>query len=470
MFEIHIKPKKILIIGDSILDTYIEGDVSRISPEAPIPVVKIKNKGNKLGGAANVASNITSLKMSCTLISSIGTDSYGENFKKLLEDKKIDNILFKTKKTTTTKVRIMGNNQQVIRLDFEDFDELNIKTENRILETVVQKLASFDAVIISDYGKGFCTEKVCKKIISESQKRNIPVIIDPKGKSWKKYSGAFLICPNFKETQDICKFSIENRDGDVEKAGFFITKKYGINNILVTRSEKGMSLVNKNEVVHFRTAAKEVFDVCGAGDTVIAALTVMLVSEKSLEESVNYANIAASITVSKSGTYSVTLDELRKELNDSDFLDTSLDFLKEKLVDYRKEGKKIVFTNGCFDIIHKGHINYLAEAKKLGDLLIVGLNSDKSVNQLKGIGRPLNKQKDRAAVLSALSFVDFVVIFNEENPQKIIEAIQPDILVKGGDYKIENIVGREIAKKTVIIPFKKGYSTSSIITKIKDYV
>ncbi|MCS7233100.1 MAG: bifunctional D-glycero-beta-D-manno-heptose-7-phosphate kinase/D-glycero-beta-D-manno-heptose 1-phosphate adenylyltransferase HldE [Synergistetes bacterium] len=464
---------KILVIGDVMLDRYYYGEVNRISPEAPVPVVRVCEEKVSPGGAGNVAVNLVNLGCKVFLAGALGEDSSGELLKKALLDKGIDvSGLILRSCPTITKVRILGGRQQVVRVDFEEVSPLKRAEEEIVLDWFLEEIRDSKCVVISDYGKGFCTTSLCRFVIEESKRFGIPVIVDPKGPDWKKYEGAFIVTPNVKELGEVYGKGVPNVDKDIEKAGFEVLYKYKLENLLVTRSEKGMTLFESGNIHHIPTKAREVFDVSGAGDTVVATLAACIATGRDLVDSARLSNIAAGVVVGKIGTAPITLSELEEALRNSSFKLSieskikSFDETIELVRRWKRDGFKIVFTNGCFDLLHVGHIYSLEEAKKRGDKLIVGLNSDSSVRRLKGEGRPLVPQEDRARMLAALEFVDCVVIFDEDTPEKLISLIRPDVLVKGGDYKVEEVVGREYAREVHIVPLFKGYSTTSLVRKI----
>lgn len=470
-----VKNQKIIVIGDIMLDKYYYGEVKRISPEAPVPVVGIKKEKQVLGGAANVASNLKNIGCIVELFGVVGNDANKDNLAALLKERDIVFTAFTSdERQTVTKTRIIGLNQQMLRLDFEDTIPIGEKIENEIIDYFGRTINdAVKTVIISDYGKGTCTPKVCRDIILKCKAKGITTIIDPKGVDWSKYEGAEFITPNTKELGDIIGETVINEDTTIEKIGTKIKNEYNIGNLIVTRSEKGMTLINNDEIVHIPTVAKEVFDVSGAGDTVVATLAAFLSTGLNVVDSLELANISAGFVVSKAGTYAIHNDELMAAFNDiyddvnankKIFSNTEVMVLVDKL---KANNKVCVFTNGCFDILHMGHLSYLQQAKALGDVLIVGLNSDESVKRLKGESRPINNQIARANMLAALHFIDYVVVFEEDTPKELIKLISPNILVKGGDYKIEDIVGREYADKVEVIPFLEGYSTTKIINEIQ---
>ncbi len=462
-----------LIVGDVMLDKYLYGSVTRISPEAPIPVVNITGRKVMPGGAANVAANVRSLGANVILFGIIGDDEDGKTLNRIFDSTGIVyGGIRSSERITTVKTRIIGKGQQVVRFDEEKSEESDQKIEQELLFHIREEMRNSDIVIISDYNKGVCTESLLNDIISMAKRIGIPVVVDPKEKEWTKYIGADFITPNYKEFCEAVGRTVENTEEAIKSASAGLFEKFNLTNLLVTRSEHGMTLVERNKTRTFEAMARSVYDVSGAGDTVLAAMSVLLAAGLDSAEAVELSNIAAGISVSHSGTYCVTFDELEsffEELNDvTDSKRMNMDELYNKLSVWKKDGKKIVFTNGCFDILHAGHVTYLQKARNMGDVLVVGLNSDVSVKRLKGEGRPVNKENDRAILIAALAAVDAVVVFDQDTPLDLIKAVEPDVLVKGGDYRIEDIVGREYAKETVVIPLLEGRSTTGIIEKIEN--
>jgi len=468
--DLHqLKQGKILIVGDIILDEYLQGTVSRVSPEAPVPVLRPDDRELRLGGAANVASNVKSLGSKVELLGVVGKDTAAKELRALLKIKSIRASLTNSDKTTVHKHRLLAGQQQLLRLDREEsFTKKDwLATKN----SFSKKLKGFKAVIVSDYGKGTLVD--VPFLIKESKKRNIPVFIDPKGNNFSKYKGAYIITPNFLE------FSTEvggvSSESDFTNKANKLIKKLALQALLVTRGQEGMTLFKKDggqiKRTDFPTEAKDVFDVTGAGDTVIASLASAQSGGMSLEDSVKLANVAAGIVVGKSGTATPSLVELSLSLNADDSLISNSE-IKDLVKAAKKDSKKIVFTNGCFDLLHPGHITYLSEAKKLGDRLIVALNTDRSVKRLKGNKRPINNLRHRALQVAALDSVDWVTSFSQDTPLKLIKELEPDVLVKGQDYKIKDIVGsKEVLSKggqVKAIKLVKGFSTSKLIKKIKD--
>lgn len=464
------KRKKICIIGDIMLDRYLYGKANRISPEAPIPVVLLEKESISLGAAAYVALNLVNLDAGCILIGKIGEDENGKIIKRLLEENKIDNFLIENKNyKTITKTRIISSHQQMLRIDEEKIEPLEDREELAIIDYIKSKINEINSIIISDYAKGVCTENLCRLIIDIANSNNIKVFIDPKKNNWKKYQNSYLINPNLKELSEYVGFEIKNEDPEVEKILNQIYSELKIQNICAKRSEKGITLYNGKSCVHFPAEPIEVYDVTGAGDTVIAVITFMLSLGHDIEESVFVANKAASVVIQKAGTVPIRYDEFISiiEKKEKSKL-VNLNDLKAIIEDLRKKNKKIVFTNGCFDILHAGHVIYLEKAKELGNVLIVGVNTDSSIKKIKGEKRPIQNQQDRTKILSSIESVDFIVLFDEPTPEKLIEIIKPDVLVKGSDYKVEEIVGREYAGQTITIDYLEGKSTTSIVNKIKE--
>ena len=484
------KKSKILIIGDAMLDKYFLGSTERISPEAPVPVLKVESEILKPGGAANVASNISSLGQDTTLIANIGIDTNGKILKKLIGAQKINLISKKDKKIkTTTKSRFISQNQQLIRVDDETNDKINFLMPSNI-ESQVKKC---DALIFSDYKKG--AQNNITKLIKLANKFKKPVFIDPKGDNFDCYKNSFCITPNRKEFENIVGKCSSNQD-IVNKSKKLITK-LNLKSILITLGSEGMILVEKNlkPTKIEATSVNEVFDVTGAGDTVIATLCATYLSSetKDLKFAAVVANIAAGEVIKKLGAQSISEKELSSKvyehLNLADEIEneyfSKLDELENfdrvisnerdltKILNLIRElGFKIGFTNGCFDILHRGHIQYLDKARKSADFLFIGVNDDNSVKKLKGKNRPINSLKDRINFLNRATLDDaFIMKFSESTPLRLIKRIKPDILIKGGDYKANQIVGNEFVKKNngevKIIPFLKGYSTSNLIKKIK---
>jgi D-beta-D-heptose 7-phosphate kinase/D-beta-D-heptose 1-phosphate adenosyltransferase len=465
---------RVLVVGDLILDQTFTGTVGRISPEAPIPVVKVESKKNGLGGAGNVANNLSRLGCRVAMASAVGMDHDARLLQEMLTEKGIAaDFLVETRRPSTKKLRIVSARQQMLRLDFERTDPIEPAEERELLANIVFCLEEgVDAVVLSDYGKGVCTGGLCRTVIGLCFDRKIPVLVDPKGADWERYRGCTLVTPNLSELGEAAHRVIPNENEEIEKAAGELMERFGVENILVTRSDRGMSLVSEGEVFHEKALAREVFDVSGAGDTVVAVLAAFLSGGVSLRDAAHAANRAAGFVVGKTGTYAIGREELLAELRQG-----SLPVSSSKVVPlhealsrvgvWKAEEKRVVFTNGCFDILHAGHVHCLEKAKSFGDRLVVGLNSDSSVRRLKGPDRPLNAEAFRAMVLAALSTVDLVVLFEEETPLNLIRAVKPDVLVKGGDYRLQDIVGGEETAswggKVIVVPSFEGLSTTGIL-------
>ena len=468
-----LKKSTCIVLGDIMLDIYLYGSVKRISPEAPIPIVSVERKKSVLGGSANVACNINGYGVHTLLCGLIGEDQNGKYVKKELDKRNIEFVgIESNERHTTVKTRIVGMAQQIVRYD-EEISEPILKTEEEILLGQLKKaLSEADVLIISDYNKGICTDAVCKEAIRMAKENDIIVMVDPKTDYWDKYCGADIVTPNFNEFCEAIGKKIPNEEFSIKDNGGKLLKDYQLKSLLVTRSECGMTLLEEDKAYTFEAMAQEVFDVSGAGDTVIATYAAFVGAGVEKRKAAEIANAAAGFVVSKVGTYEISLEELKECYDDNhiepDCKIVTIDLLCKKLVAWKKVNKRIVFTNGCFDILHAGHIDYLQRAKQLGDILIVGINTDKSVKTLKGENRPINCEQDRAFVLSALSMVDAVILFDEDTPYNLIKFVEPNVLVKGGDYKIEDVVGREFAEEVYTLDFLKGHSTTSIIDKIRN--
>ena len=462
---------KVTVVGDVMLDSYWVGPSNRISPEAPVPVVKINTKENRAGGAANVAINITSLGAKCNLIGIVGEDKNAEILEKLVRQCDIaPSFVISKEQPTITKLRILSRNQQLLRLDFEE--DLLTADDKDLLETFNRSIDESKVVIFSDYGKG--TLHSVKKMIELCNEKGVYSLVDPKGTDFSKYEGATLLTPNMSEFEAVVGKVKDN--ADLEAKALSLIEKFKLKMLLVTRSEDGMSLVRSGmETVHLPTYAREVYDVTGAGDTVIGTLGTCLAAGHDIVTACEYANSAAGIVVGKIGTSTASPEELMNALGLKDCNSTSSILSEEELCRVVKQlhcqGQKIVMTNGCFDIIHPGHVTYLEQARALGNKLVVAVNSDDSVQRLKGPTRPIVKLEDRMKVLAGLSCVDYVVPFSEDTPERLITNVLPDILVKGGDYTVEQIAGHKQVLKNggqvIIIPFVDGCSTTNIVKKIQ---
>lgn len=471
---------RIAVIGDMMVDRYVFGKVERISPEAPVPVNKVDHIKSVLGGAANVASNLANLECHVCVAGLIGDDDNGVLLRQLLQESRINDsgLIVRPGHPTTTKMRVLGARQQMVRLDFEETTPLVTPEELVLLEWFKAVIdAGLDGVILSDYHKGVLTETVATGIIAAAREAGIPVLVDPKGSDWTKYNGADFVTPNMKELSECVGESIPNEGGPVVAAARKIYDLYDFDHLMVTRSEKGITVIGKDGKVWNNPAtAREVFDVSGAGDTVAATFLAAIAGKLSIRTSLQIANEAAGIVVTKVGTYPIHRSELIQLWDNwqpnrwAPYKALTWEETARRIRQWQQNGETVVFTNGCFDILHRGHVLYLQQAAMLGQHLIVGLNSDDSVRRLKGETRPLNTEEDRAILLSALGCVDEVVIFTEDTPQELLSVLRPDILVKGGDYKVDEVIGREFVKRVEIISFEDGYSTTGLIEKIADLV
>jgi len=463
---------KILVIGDLMIDHYLLGSCERISPEAPVQVVDIAKETTVLGGAGNVINNLKALGADVSVSSVIGDDDNGVELKEMLKIINVDssNIIIQKGRTTSKKSRIIAVGQQILRYDKESKNEIKEESEFKIIESISKNIASFDTLILSDYGKGVLTTSLCQQVISLANKNGVKVLVDPKGSDFSKYKGSYLLTPNKKEAMLASKIEIKDEES-LRAALVKLKDELDLNISLITLSEDGIAIY-ENELKRFATVAKEVFDVTGAGDTVIASIAFALSASKSIEEAASFANLAAGVVVGKLGSATVTIDEIEEyeaslHKSTSDAHIKSFEDIKNIVERYRANGKKVVFTNGCFDILHVGHVKYLQEAKSFGDVLIVGLNSDASVSRLKGPERPVNLAEDRAYILAALEAVDFVVPFEDDTPYDLIKMIQPHTLVKGGDYEGMDVVGTEFASELKLVGFVDGKSTTKTIQKIQ---
>jgi len=467
----------IVVIGDVMLDRYLMGNVNRISPEAPVPVVLLKNTEERAGGAANVAANLTGLGFKTQMVGCVGVDETGEALTKLMSQAGIDTqwMMRSKHRPTVAKTRVMSGNQQIVRIDDESAAPFSSDEAQALMQQVSAALTQKPAmVILSDYAKGTLSDTNCKSIIAACKAQNIPVIADPKGQDYSKYKGVTALTPNKKEAAEACGVSIHDTDAllvAAQKLNGFLQTHF----LAVTRGEEGISLFEGDNIQHIPATAKQVFDVSGAGDTVIATLAAGLVHGLNPHDALQLANIAAGIVVGKVGTVPVTQAELIKVLiNEDGQSQTDKICDKEQLLslvnDWKSTNQKIVFTNGCFDLLHAGHVTYLEAAKKTGDKLILGLNTDRSVSALKGPTRPVVHEADRARVLAALASVDAVILFDEDTPLALIDAIRPNVIVKGDDYTEEQVVGGKEVKayggSVALIPLVQGRSTSNIIKKL----
>ena len=466
--------RKLLVVGDVMLDKYLSGTVDRISPEAPIPVVRAVSENERPGGAANVAMNLAGLGACVTLVGIAGNDSAGRRLESLLVEAGIEPMLVRTPGVpTTTKLRIVCGHQQMMRVDTERPPDIPDNARQALLRRSLGLLADVSAVVLSDYDKGTLSHLVCQSLIAAACRFRIPVLVDPKGRSFAKYIGATTICPNRTELAAVLNVTPPETQSLLAAAQPLLSQLQ-LEFMTVTLGESGIAILRQDSAQLVPAMARQVYDVSGAGDTVIAVLAMAIAGGMEIETAARLANLAAGIVVAKLGTVPIARDELLEALGEQ--MGTaghekilSFNAIQARVAGWRANGDTIVFTNGCFDLLHVGHISLLEQARHMGNRLIVGVNSDRSVCCLKGAGRPLAGQAERTQVLAALAAVDAVVVFDESTPLGLIEAVRPDVLVKGGDYTEETVIGaRQISSwggRVEIVPLVEGVSTSRLIAK-----
>ncbi len=472
--QLKLCNKKFLVVGDAMLDVYLHGQVSRISPEAPVPVFKYESRENVLGGAANVAANVAAMEVDVALLAVTGNDDAGRQIIELLGNKgvKTDLVLACDNRITTMKARLVSSGQQITRIDNEDTSDIDDTCENKLADMLEAAIDSYDIVLMSDYQKGLLSDSFAARVIDIARKHGRKVIVDVKSRNPAKYAGAYLLKPNRRELAYMTDMPVGTHD-EVVTAMKKLRELAGCEAVIATLSGDGMMYLDRDgSVYESNVEARQVRDVVGAGDTAFSYIGLGIAENLRPQTVITLANAASSIKVTKFGTSVVTLDELEDMFGSRPAKIQTLDGLLEQLARFRerKPGAKIVFTNGCFDILHLGHARYLKEARKLGDMLIVGVNSDASVKRLKGEDRPINHENVRMAMLAELDFIDYVVKFEDDTPYDLIKAVQPDILVKGGDYKIEDIVGHDIVEAkgglVTTIQLVDGMSTTNIINAV----
>ena len=464
----------VLVVGDVMLDQYVWGEVERISPEAPVPIVRSAMRDERPGGAANVAMNLAQLGACVTLVGFAGGDPEQERLESLLTEQAIEPHFTATANApTTTKLRILSGHQQIMRLDTECRETHSSSDYASLLRDALRALPDAAIVVLSDYAKGALTEEVCQTILCETTRHNIPVLVDPKQQDFGRYGGATAICPNLKE---LAAATGERPDDlpRVLKAGQTLVRKLGLEFMTATLGDKGIAVLRPESRLHAPALVRQVYDVSGAGDTVVAVLALAMACGVPIETAVELANIAAGVVVGKVGTVPIRREELlgalwREIAPQMDDKVLALERLISRVAGWRSAHQTIVFTNGCFDILHIGHIRLLEEARRKGDRLVVGVNRDASVRRLKGLSRPLVGEQERARILAALSAVDAVVLFDEDTPLRLIEALRPDVLVKGGDYTEERVVGapqvRAWGGRVELIPLVANTSTTRLIKR-----
>ena len=460
----------VLVAGDVMLDRYWHGATSRISPEAPVPVVRVQTDELRVGGAGNVALNITALGAGATLAALVGEDEAAETLRsQLASGRVVSKLLATAESRTITKLRVLSRHQQLIRLDFED--AFPATAAEAMPGAVVSALAGAGALVLSDYAKGALTQ--AEPMIAAARAAGVPVVVDPKGTDFGRYRGASVLTPNLAEFEAVVGACAD--DAVLVQRGEALRDELSLDALLITRSERGMTLLERGQPpLHLPTQAREVFDVTGAGDTVVAVLAAGLAAGLGLPQATQLANLAAGVVVGKLGTATVSLEELRAAMQaHAPLLTGVIDemALIRRIGQAKAAGERVVMTNGCFDILHPGHITYLQQARALGDRLIVAVNTDDSVRRLKGETRPINALETRMFMLAALSAVDWVVPFAEDTPERLICALKPDILVKGGDYRVDDIAGGACVMAAggdvKILSFVDGHSTTGMIARIK---
>ena len=467
------KKPNILVIGDLMIDHYLWGKTDRISPEAPVQVIDIDKETTILGGAGNVVNNLVSLGSDVTVMSVVGEDKNADELIQLLNNIGAKHFLvLDENRKTTKKSRIIASHQQVVRYDVECKSNISKECSIELSMKLFEIIGQYDVILLSDYGKGVLTNDLISKIIFAASGSETKVLVDPKGDNYAKYRGAYLLTPNKKEAIEATSVDIKD-DKSLKRALKSLHNMASLQVPMITLSEDGIAILNKNdEVIIQPTVAREVYDVTGAGDTVLASLGYCLANNMKIEDAIEFANLAAGVVVGKLGSATATIEEieeykssLHKSSIDSHI--KSFEQIEKTIKRLKKQNKKIVFTNGCFDILHVGHVSYLDVAKSFGDVLILGLNSDESVRKLKGENRPINNDDDRAFILAALESVDYVVKFKEDTPYDLISIIKPDILVKGGDYEGKEVVGSDIANEVKLVQFIDGKSTTKTIERIR---
>ena len=467
---------RVLVVGDLMLDEYLWGKAERISPEAPVQVVEVTREDVRLGGAGNVINNLVALGCKVSVCSVIGGDDNGTILQHAFTGKgvNVSGLFEDPMRSTSKKTRVVAANQQIVRIDRETKNSISAESEEGVLEFVRKNEGGYNVILISDYAKGVLTPKVLSGIITLARRMKVPVAVDPKGSDFSKYRGASILTPNRREAEIASGVTIVD-DKSLAEAARILLRDVDLNALLITRSEKGMSLfVREGEEFHIPTVAREVYDVTGAGDTVLAVLGLSLACGRDFADAAQLANVAAGITVGKLGTSTVSPAEIIDAVSHGHrFSETkikNLDVLSAIVESEKKKGKKVVFTNGCFDLLHAGHVKYLQKARSFGDLLVLGLNSDASVRRLKGEKRPLIAEAERAHILAALDCVDYLVVFAEDTPLRLIDTLKPAVLVKGGDYTPDGVVGRDIVEsyggRVELVEFVNGKSTTNIIEKI----
>ena len=466
---------RVLVTGDIMLDRYIHGEVDRISPEAPVPVIRHAQRYERAGGAANVAMNLAGLGCQTFLAGFWGSDTEQIELASIMAGAGIDTVgVVSSSLPTISKTRIVGRNQQLLRLDIESRERHPTLEAQRLLERATELAGRVDAVILSDYAKGALSDALCESVIRAARAAGVPVLADPKTPDFSKYAGATTVCPNLGELSMATGVPAYETDM-ILAAGQTLVAENDLEFLTVTMSEKGISVLHPDRTFHSPARAREVFDVSGAGDTVIATLAASLAGGLKIETAVELANLAAGVVVGKVGTVPIARHELIALLTPSTGLNAGekildLERIQKRVAEWRASGETIVFTNGCFDLIHLGHIKYFQFARRQGDLLVVGVNTDEGIRRLKGDKRPIITETDRLGVLEELESINYLVRFDEDTPLTLIEKIRPDVLVKGADYPKEKVVGWDLVEsyggRVALAPLVDGKSTSAVIQRI----
>lgn len=482
-----LKQAVVLVIGDVMLDRFQHGVVERISPEAPVPVLRVQRETSSLGGAGNVLANLLTLGADGRLFAVVGADEAAQSVQAHLDrlGAKAQSVLTSADRPTTLKTRFMARNQQMLRCDVESTQLLPEAVRQHILKNVLDALPHSTAMILSDYAKGVLDERLCQEIITAARAHHVPVIVDPAGRDWSRYRGATAVTPNKHELALATGMSTDH-DDQIEAACWQIIDEVGIDAVVATRGEQGMSVVTRNGLHHhLPTVAREVWDVSGAGDTVIAVIAALIgvVQEANKDQalliSASMSNVAAGIAVGKVGTAQVSPDELALELYRQDRVMerrgkvVSLEVAIDQVTKWRRQGLQVGFTNGCFDLIHPGHVSLMRQAKGQCDRLVMGLNSDDSVRRLKGPARPVNSAEARADVLAAMEAIDLIVVFDEDTPISLLEALRPDVLVKGADYTVETVVGADLVQsyggRVFLADITPNQSTTDLLGRMEEH-
>ncbi len=468
---------KIAVVGDLMLDHYISGRVNRISPEAPVPVVTVDSERFSAGGAGNVIANLQGLGVAAAVFGRVGRDSQGEMLQNILSDgsRRLAELCLIRRGKTVEKVRILGNGrQQIVRLDRERKELLSPEEEQEILEKLEAIAGELALLILSDYDKGIATPAFCRSLRSFCARQGILFFLDPKTSDWERYRGADLVTPNITELSAVAGCAVPNEDEAVLEWGQKILRRFDLKNLLVTRSEKGATFISEGLCFHESAVASDIYDVSGAGDTMIATVAACRAAAMDWQSCLYCANMAAQVVIGKVGTCPITMDELRLQLQRHSGEESFKG--QAKVVDaaeaarlcrlWQAQGKRVIFTNGCFDLFHAGHVSSLTHARSLGDKLIVAVNSDDSIRRLKGPRRPINSLDARMAVLSALEAVDLVVPFGEDTPEQLLSLVRPSVIAKGADYSVDRVAGWQFAEEVAILPLKPGFSSSGILARL----